>query len=55
VAASGIRKDAASNALAPPLRRQVDNRAGAIAWPMVSYWIAGGQAGARVDIIYSIF
>jgi hypothetical protein len=54
-AASGIRSKDASSAFAPPLRRRADSRTGRGTWAAASYWVAGGQAGARVDIIYSIF
>jgi hypothetical protein len=54
-AASGIRNTDANSAPAPPLRKLASNRTGADAWAVAMYEIAGGQAGARVDIIYSIF
>jgi hypothetical protein len=54
-AASGIRNTDANSAPAPPLRMRASKLAGADAWAVASYEVAGGQAGARVDIIYSIF
>jgi hypothetical protein len=54
-AASGIRNTDANSAPAPPLRKLANNRTGADTWAVAVYKIAGGQAGARVDIIYSIF
>ena len=54
-AASGIRNTDANSAPAPPLRMRASKLAGADTWAVAMYEIAGGQAGARVDIIYSIF
>jgi hypothetical protein len=54
-AASGIRNTDASSAPAPPLRMRASKWPGNETWPVAAYDVERGQAGARVDIIYSIF